>query len=339
MIDLRSDTVTHPTGEMLTKMLSARVGDDVFRDDPTVLELEDKASRLFGFENSLFCPSGTMTNQIAVKVHTKPGDEVICHRLSHIYNFEGGGIAANASASVRLIEGDRGRFTSNDVLNNINPDDVHHPETSMVAIENTSNLGGGCYYYPVEVKKISNACRGNNLKFHLDGARIFNAITETGEDISEYGGLFDSMSFCLSKGLGAPVGSLLLGNGEFIKQAQRVRKVLGGAMRQAGYLAAAGIYALDNHIKRLKDDHIRAKELENILKELTCIEEVMPVETNIIVFKIIDSLESSDLINYLLKKNIMVIPFGPQKIRMVTHLDFNDDMLVIVRKELINFNH
>jgi len=337
MIDLRSDTVTHPVKKMLETMFSARVGDDVFGDDPTVNELEEKAAKIFGFEKALFCPSGTMTNQIAVKIHTQPGEEVICHQLSHIYNFEGGGMAFNSSASVRLIQGDRGRFKAKDVVENINPDDIHHPSTSLVTIENTCNWGGGCFYDPADIKEISYVAKENNLKFHLDGARIFNAFAETGENPAEYGKLFDSISFCLSKGLGAPVGSLLLGSKEFIHRARRIRKVLGGAMRQAGYLAAAGIYALDNHVNRLKEDHQRAKILGQIIEKLTYVEELVPVETNIVIFKLIDSFKSADFINQLAERNIKVVPFGPQTIRMVTHLDFNDDMLGNVEKELQMF--
>jgi threonine aldolase len=334
MIDLRSDTVTRPSKAMLEAMFSAAVGDDVFGDDPTVNALEAKAAALFGMEAGLFCSSGTMTNQIAIKVHTRPGDEVICNKLSHIYYYEGGGIAVNSGASVCLLDGDRGRITATDVREHINPDDIHRPVTRLVEIENTMNKGGGSVYDYNEVIAISNACKENGLKFHLDGARIFNALSVTGQKPSEYGRLFDSISVCLSKGLGAPVGSLLLGSEQFIKQARRVRKVLGGGMRQAGYLAAAGIYALDNNIMRLADDHRRAAQLATVLKELDFVDEVVPVETNIIFFRLVQNLSEVEFLNKLALKNIHALALSPQNIRFVTHLDFTDSMLEELLKVL-----
>ena len=286
MIDLRSDTVTKPGKEMLEAMMEAEVGDDVYKEDPTVNVLEQKAASLFGMEASLFCVSGTMTNQVAINVHTRPGDEVICDRLAHIYLFEAGSIARLSGSSVNLLSGDMGRFTAEDVRLAINPDDIHRARTSLVEVENTVNKGGGACWDINELKKISALCREKKLSFHMDGARIFNAITETGEDPKDYGSLFDSISICLSKGLGAPVGSLLLGNKEFIKKALRVRKAIGGGMRQAGYLAAAGIYALDNNVKRLKEDHKRAREMGKVLEALPCIDEVYPVRTNILIFRL-----------------------------------------------------
>jgi threonine aldolase len=334
MIDLRSDTVTRPTSGMMDAMMNAKVGDDVFSEDPTIIALEEKAAAMFGMEAGLFCPSGTMTNQIAIKVHMKPGDEVICDRLSHIYNYEGGGIASNAGASVRLLHGDRGRFTATDVQNNINPDDVHFPVSRMVSVENTSNKGGGCFWDGNEIKAISEVCANNNLALHLDGARLFNALVETGEKMTDYGASFDSISLCLSKGLGAPVGSLLLGTKDFIKQGRRVRKVFGGGMRQAGFLAAAGIYALDNHIDRLKEDHARATQIGEMVKVLPYVEEAIPVETNIVVFRLNDSMQQVDYIEKLLQRDVIVVPFGPQTIRMTTHLDFTDDMLTELETKL-----
>ena len=269
MIDLRSDTVTRPTPEMLQAMFSASVGDDVLKDDPTVNALEEKIATLFGMEAAIFCPSGTMSNQIAIKVHTRPGDEVICHKLSHVYYYEGGGIAFNSGSSVCLLEGDHGRITAEDVEAHINPDDIHRPQTRLISVENTMNKGGGAIYDFNELKKIGDVCKRHGLGYHLDGARLFNALVETKESPKQYGELFDSISICLSKGLGAPVGSLLLGSKAFIKQASRMRKVMGGGMRQSGFLAAAGIYALDNNIERLKEDHLRARligeELKNYL--------------------------------------------------------------------------
>lgn len=327
IIDIRSDTVTKPTEGMLEAMFSAEVGDDVFGEDPTINRLEEKAAGMFNMEAGLYCPSGTMTNQIAIKTHVQPGDEVICDRTAHIYNFEGGGIAFHSGASVRVLHGDRGRFAPDDIVQNINPSNDHYPRTALVTIENTSNKGGGSYYSFKEMKAISDLCMEKKLKLHLDGARIFNALVEIECVSKELGGLFDSISFCLSKGLGAPVGSLLLGSKEFIKKARRIRKVMGGGIRQGGYLAAAGIYALDNHINRLKDDHRRAKALGEIITTLPYVEELLPVDTNIIVFKLTGSLKQEDLIGELLKENIKVVAFGPQTIRMVTHLDFDDEML------------
>ena len=324
MIDLRSDTVTRPTKEMLDAMLSASVGDDVFGDDPTVKQLEYKISNLFGVESAIFCPSGTMTNQIAIKAHTNPGDELICDRLSHIYIYEGGGIARNSGVSTRLLHGDRGRFVASDISNNINPDDEHFPITSLVSIENTCNKGGGSVWDFDNIKGIANVCKKRNLKLHLDGARLFNALTETNEKPTDYGKLFDSISICLSKGLGAPIGSLLLGNSEFIKKARRVRKVFGGAMRQVGYIAAAGIYALDNNINRLKDDHNRAKKIESALQKLPYIKSISPVETNLIVFELMEDLNVNDFLKKLALEDIYAIKTGHQLIRMVTHLDIDD---------------
>lgn len=333
-IDLRSDTVTRPTKEMLDAMFLAKVGDDVFGDDPTVNELEKKAASMFGKEAGIFCPSGTMTNQIAIKVHTKPGDEVICDESSHVYRYEGGGIAFNSGSSVKLIKGDRGRITAEQVLECINPDDVHAPRTSVVVAENTSNRGGGSCYKFDDLEKISKLCKENNLKFHLDGARIFNALAETGESTLEVGKIFDSVSICLSKGLGAPVGSVLLGDNAFIKQARRVRKVFGGGMRQAGYLAAAGIYALDHHVDRLKEDHRKAKVIGAGLKKCNFVKEVLPVETNILVFRLADHVKDVEFLQKLKDKNILAVGFGPGTIRFVTHLDFTDEMLDTVLKEL-----
>ena len=338
MIDLRSDTVTKPTQDMLDAMLSARVGDDVFGDDPTVIKLQDIISKMFGMESAIYCPSGTMTNQIAIKVHTNPGDEVICDRLSHIYNYEGGGIASNSGVSTRLLSGDRGRFKSSDVLNNINPDDEHFPITSLVSIENTCNKGGGSIWNFEDISEIAEVCKMRNLKLHLDGARLFNALTETKEVPEDYGKIFDSISICLSKGLGTPIGSLLLGSNKFIKKARRIRKVFGGGMRQVGYLAAAGIFALDNNIIRLKEDHKRAKIIEKTLKSLPYIKSVFPVETNLILFELEEKMHAKNFLNQLEQNEILAIKTGHQLIRMVTHLDINDDMLESTITTLNNIN-
>ncbi len=336
MIDLRSDTVTRPSPQMLAAMMTAEVGDDVFQEDPTINELHRKAAAMFDMEQALFCPSGTMTNQLAIQCHTQPGDEVICDRLSHVYHYEGGGIARNSGASVRLLSGDRGRFLDDDLLANINPDDIHHPISKLVVIENTCNKGGGSYWNIESIRGIRHACSDNDLKLHLDGARLFNALTETGESSADYGALFDSISICLSKGLGAPVGSLLIGTGDFIDQARRTRKVWGGGMRQAGYLAAAGIYALDNNIERLGEDHRRAKILGDEVSALPFVKEVMPVDTNIVIFSLNADVNADDLIDTLADSGIQVIDMGHQLIRMVTHLDFDDAMLEQVVKILKN---
>ncbi|MCP4550801.1 MAG: aminotransferase class I/II-fold pyridoxal phosphate-dependent enzyme [Bacteroidetes bacterium] len=336
MIDLRSDTVTKPCKSMIMAMMEAEVGDDVFGEDPTVNALENKGAQLFGKESGLYCSSGSQTNQVAIKAHTQPGDEVICDSTSHVYRYEGGGIAFNSGASVRLINGNRGRITATDVLDNINPDDLHYPITSLVSIENTSNKGGGSCYNIDELSKIKKVCSKNNLPLHLDGARFFNAITKTGETALEHGALFDSISICLSKGLGSPVGSLLLGSSDFIKKARRIRKVYGGGMRQAGFIAAAGIYALDNNISRLNEDHQRAKELKSILSAQNYVEEIIPVETNIIIFKLRENISNSDFLNKLESQGIKAISFGPRLIRFVTHLDFTDDMLTVTTNILKN---
>jgi len=338
MIDLRSDTVTKPTQGMLEAMFSARVGDDVFGDNPTVNKLQDKIANMFGMESAIYCPSGTMTNQIAIKAHTNPGDEIICDRLSHIYVYEGGGIARNSGVSTRLLNGDRGKYKASDITKNINPDDEHFPITSLVSIENTCNKGGGSIWNFEDIIDIAEVCKKRKLKLHLDGARLFNALTETKEDPNDYGKNFDSISICLSKGLGAPIGSLLLGSNEFIKKARRVRKVFGGGMRQVGYLAAAGIYALDNNIERLLHDHKRAKIIETILNSLPYVKSVYPVETNLIVFELEENMNVNSFLKKLEEQDIFAIKTGHQLIRMVTHLEFNDDMLETTIFTLNNIN-
>lgn len=337
MIDLRSDTVTRPGREMLEAMMSARVGDDVFDEDPTVNALQEKAAALFGMEAALFCPSGTMTNQIAVRIQTLPQHEVICDKRSHVYNYEGGGMAYNSMVSVCLVDGDRGRITPQHITEHIRPDDIHAPVTSLVCIENTVNKGGGSFYTASQIKAIHEACSKHQLNLHLDGARIFNALVETGQSPQELGNYVNTVSVCLSKGLGAPVGSLLISSKEHIKKAKRIRKVFGGAMRQAGYLAAAGIYALDHHIDRLKDDHKRARILGRIMGSHPNVEEVLPVDTNIVIFRLKDELLATDFVKKLGIKGILSIPFGKQEVRFVTHLDFGDEDLQQVEDILTKF--
>jgi threonine aldolase len=320
---------------MKEAMIAAPVGDDVFGEDPTINALEQKAADYFGMESAIFCPSGTMTNQIAIRVNTAPHTEVICDEKSHIYLYEGGGIAYNSFASVRLLHGDRGRITAEMVQDNINnPDDVHAPISTLVSLENTMNKGGGCVYDFKEIEKISSLCKDKNLKLHLDGARLFNALVATDDDPKKYGKHFDTISICLSKGLGCPVGSLLVGDKASIKKARRVRKVLGGGMRQAGILAAAGIYALDHNIKRLGDDHKRAKIIAEGLAGLNFVDSVMPVETNIVIFKLSNNIFSVDFVDKLKQIGILAVPFGKHDVRLVTHLDFDDDMLNDLIKKL-----
>jgi threonine aldolase len=335
MIDFRSDTVTRPTPEMLKAMFAAQVGDDVFGDDPTINALEAKVADMFGMEAALFCASGTMANQIAIKAHTQPGDEVICHKQSHVYYYEGGGIAMNSGASVCLLEGDQGRITAADVAAHINPpNDPHRPLTRLVSVENTMNKGGGSIYDFNELQAIGKVCSENGLKFHLDGARLFNALVETDVTTGDYGQLFDSISICISKGLGAPVGSVLIGNKEFIKKSRRIRKVFGGGMRQAGYLAAACIYALDNNVERLREDHHKAKELENLLQTLPYIKEVTPVQTNLVFFSLRDEMPVDIFLQKLRENDIYAMALAPQQVRFVTHLDISDEMIEKVKTVL-----
>jgi threonine aldolase len=328
IIDLRSDTVTKPSKAMLAAMIGAEVGDDVFKEDSTTIELENYSANLFNKEAGLFCPSGTMTNQIAIKVHTQPGDEVICDVNSHIYNYEGGGISFNSGVQAKLIIGNEGRLSPQLIEPAINGDFDWLTKTTLVSLENTVNRAGGSYYTVNQIKPITDLCKLHNLKLHLDGARIFNALIESGDTTKQIGECFDSISICLSKGLGAPVGSVLLGDKEFIKKARRIRKVFGGGMRQSGILAAAGLFALKNNVTRLKEDHIRAKKLENELLKLNYIESVLPVYTNIVIFNLkADSISGNIFEKKLAEHNIKISAFGKNTIRMVTHLDFDDEML------------
>lgn len=335
MIDLRSDTVTKPSAAMMQAMLQAKVGDDVFGEDPTVNALEEKLADMFGMEAAIFCPSGTMTNQIAIKCHTQPGDEIICDKLSHIYQYEGGGIAFNSGCSVKLIDGNYGKITAQQVEESINnKNDVHKAYSKLVSLENTANRGGGSCYNFNDIKEIKKICEANNLLLHLDGARLFNAIVAKNESTQErdrsakdYGKVFDSISICISKGLGAPVGSVLISTKNLIHNARRIRKVFGGGMRQAGYLAAACMYALDNNIERLKQDHHHAKKLAEALRQKDFVGEMLPVETNIIIFKVKERYTASELQNKLKAHNILVIAISKTQVRMVIHLDVNEAMI------------
>ena len=325
MIDLRSDTVTQPSEEMRFAMANAAVGDDVFKEDPTVIELEAFGAHLFGKEAALFCSSGTQTNQIAINVHVQPGGEVICHEESHIYKYEGGGIAKNTGASVRLLPGDRGRITAANIARWINPPhDVNFPLTQLVSIEDTANRGGGAVYDTEELARISAFCKAQNLPLHLDGARVFNALAVNQLPAATYGAFYDSISVCLSKGLGAPVGSLLIGSAAFIEKARRVRKVFGGGMRQAGIIASGGLYALKYNVDRLKVDHLHALRLGEALQNCGKIESVLPVQTNIVVAMLKDPEQRDLFIEALKNKGILCMAFGPGMIRMVTHLNVSE---------------
>ena len=327
LIDFRSDTVTKPNAAMKQAMLTAEVGDDVFGEDPSVNQLEKMIAEMFGMEDAIFCPSGTMTNQIAIKCHTQPGDEVICDESAHVYQYEGGGMAFNSGVSVKLLDGDRGRINAVQVLSAINPDDHHKAHSSLVCLENTSNRGGGSCYDFEEIKKIRKISNDHDLKIHLDGARLFNALTAKNEKPSQYGEIFDSISICLSKSLGCPVGSLLIGQKNFIKKARRIRKVFGGGMRQAGFLAAAGIYAIQNNIGRLKDDHAHAKQIGESLAKKSFVKMVLPVETNIIIFELEGSLTAPEMVQKLKDHNILSYAISHDRVRLVLHLDITGEMV------------
>jgi threonine aldolase len=336
-IDLRSDTVTRPTPAMLAAMQNAATGDDVFGEDPTVNELEAFVAAYFGMEAALFCPSGTMTNQIAIKCHTLPGDEVICESLSHVYIYEGGGIAFNSGSQVKPIDGDRGRITAEQILPAINPVFDYKARTSLVCLENTCNRGGGACYDLLAIEKISELCHKNSLKLHLDGARIWNAIVKNGENPCWYGQQFNSISVCLSKGLGAPAGSLLLGNSHLIKQARRIRKVMGGGMRQAGYLAAAGLFAIKEHLPLLAQDHLHAQAIANALADCAFVAYIQPVETNIIVFGVAAFTTAQAIADQLARHQVLCFAISATEVRMVTHLDISAqqvEQLIAIIKQL-----
>jgi threonine aldolase len=326
IVDFRSDTVTKPTPDMLEAMMSAPVGDDVFSEDPSINKLETIAAAMFGMEGAIFCPSGTMTNQIAIKCHTQPGDEVICDETSHIYQYEGGGIASNSGASVKLLYGDRGRITADQVKAAINPDDIHRAASTLVSLENTSNRGGGSCYEWSEIIAIREVCKANGLAFHLDGARLWNALVAKNQTARQYGEAFDSISICLSKSLGCPVGSLLVGTNTLIKKARRVRKAFGGGMRQAGFLAAAGIYALEHHIDRLATDHEHAQQIAQAISARKWLKELLPVETNIIIFELSDN-TAPQFVAQLKDKGILAYAIAPNRVRLVVHLDISAPMV------------
>lgn len=337
-IDLRSDTVTRPTKGMMQAIMEAEVGDDVYKEDPTANKLEQKLAEMFGTDSALFFPSGSMANQAAIKIHTQPGDQLITDKWAHVYNFEGGGISFNSAVSCRLIDGDRGMITAAQVEENINPPDFYHsPLTSLVCLENTTNKGGGACYDFSKIKKIRQVCNNHNLGLHLDGARLWNALVAKKENPKEYGKIFDTISVCLSKGLGTPIGSVLLGKKELMEKAIRTRKVLGGGMRQIGFMAAAGIYALDNQLERLVEDHKKAKEIAEILSKQSYVKKVEPTETNIVIFYLSDGISEEKFITDLLRKNIKISGMGQRKLRIVTHLDYTEEMHQTFLQTLKNY--
>jgi len=337
-IDLRSDTITKPTPEMLEFMMNAQVGDDVYKEDPSVNELERRIADMFGMDSALYFPTGSMTNQAAIKIHTQPGEQLIADSYAHIYNYEGGGVSFNSGVSCKLISGNRGMITASQVIEAINPPDFYHsPLTTLVCLENTTNKGGGACYDFEEVKNIKNVCNTHGLGFHLDGARLWNAIVANKETSRDYGQVFDTISVCLSKGLGAPMGSVLVGKQKFMDKAIRIRKILGGGMRQVGYMAAAGIYALDHNLDRMHIDHQRAKELGAELKKIEIVTSVEPIDTNIVIFKLSENELKQNFINKLLKKEVLISDMGQGKLRIVTHLDYtktHHERLLTFLKEL-----
>lgn len=337
-IDLRSDTVTKPTKGMLDAMMNAKVGDDVFKEDPTVNELEERLANMFGKPRALFFPSGSMANQTAIKLHTQPGDQVICDKYAHIYNYEAGGVSFNSGVSCKLIDGHRGMFTADQVTEAINPSEFYYSQTRLVEIENTTNKGGGACWDFEEIKKIRQVCDAHQLGFHLDGARLWNALVAKNESAEQYG-IFDSISVCLSKGLGCPVGSVLIGDEAIMKDAIRYRKVFGGNMRQVGFLAAAGLFALDNNILRLQEDHKKATEIGVVLQTLSFIKKVEPIETNIIIFELNKDVDEKSFLKSLKDKNIHLIGMGSGKLRIVTHLDYTSEMHDYFLKELKTTNY
>lgn len=330
IVDLRSDTITRPTPAMLEAMMKAPVGDDVFGEDPSVNQLESMAAALFGMEAALYCPTGTMSNQIAIKVHTQPGDEVICDKMSHVYQYEGGGIAFNAGAQVKLLDGNRGRLEAVQVEQSINPDDVHKARTSLVSLENTANRAGGSCYELAAIHGIREVCDRHQLALHLDGARLFNALVAKKQSAADFGKAFHSISICLNKGLGCPIGSILIGPAAFIRKARRVRKVFGGGMRQAGFMAAAGIYALEHHIDRLAEDHRHARMIADALTSASFAGPLLPVETNIVIFEVKGPRTAAEIVAALKEQGIHAIAISPTQIRFVLHLDVSAVMVAHV---------
>ncbi|MFH1699994.1 MAG: GntG family PLP-dependent aldolase [Candidatus Zixiibacteriota bacterium] len=326
-IDLRSDTVTRPSAEMRKMMAQAVVGDDVLGDDPTVKELEHKVMRLLNKEAAVYVPSGTMSNQIALYTASNRGDEILCEAGCHIVNYEVGAPAAISGLLVHLLPGERGILSAETIEQNIRPINIHCPRTKIIALENTHNRAGGTIYPRETIAEIEQVARKNNLWMHLDGARLWNAHVATGVPLADYASHFDSVSVCLSKGLGAPIGSVLSGSAEFIERARRTRKMFGGGMRQVGIIAAAGIYALENNISRLANDHINAKTLATGMSQITGLTiDMETVQTNIVIVDINPNKYTAEtFIEALKKEGVLCVPFGPARVRFVTHLDVNEE--------------
>ncbi|SDS46144.1 L-threonine aldolase [Formosa sp. Hel1_31_208] len=336
-IDLRSDTVTKPSEGMLDAMMTAEVGDDVFKEDPTVNALEERLAKMFGKPKALFFPSGSMANQTAIKLHTNPGEQIICDKYAHIFNYEAGGAAFNSGVSCNLIDGHRGMFTTEQVIASINPSEFYYSQSSLVEIENTTNKGGGACWNFEELQQIRTVCDKHNLGYHLDGARLWNALVAKNETTEQYGAIFDTISVCLSKGLGCPIGSVLIGDEDIMKKSISLRKVFGGNMRQVGYLAAAGMYALDHNMNRLADDHKKAQEIGGVLQDMSIIKKVEPIETNIVIFELESHVDESEFLKQLRDHDIHIIGMGSNKLRMVTHLDYTDAMHHRLLEVLNNF--
>ena len=331
--------MTLPSPGMLDAMQNAKVGDDVFKEDPAVNALEEKVAQLFGKEAALFFPSGTMANQTAIKIHTQPGEQLICDHYAHVFNYEGGGVSFNSGVSCALIVGERGRITAEQVASKINPPDFYHsPLSTLVCLENTTNKGGGAFYDLNTIDAIRSVCDEHHLGLHLDGARLWNALVASGQDARSYGALFDTISVCFSKGLGAPVGSALIGSKAAMEQALRVRKIFGGGMRQAGFLAAAASYAIDHQWESLSEDHRKAKELKSALEQLPFIKKVEAVDTNIVIFNLLDTTKEAAFMNKLQEHKIRFISMGQGKLRMVTHRDYTQSQHQYMLDILQNLN-
>jgi threonine aldolase len=335
-IELRSDTFTKPSAEMLQAIMQAKVGDDVFEEDETTNQLEAMCAQLFGYDKALFCTSGTMANQIAIAVHCQAGDEVICDAMSHIYVYEGGGIMANARASVNMLAGNCGRLSAAQIEEAIKPDNVHFPISKIVSLENTMNKGGGACYDILEIEKIKKVCLANNMQLHLDGARLYNAIVATNTTPAQHGAIFDSITVCFSKGLGTPMGTILLGSQKFIHAARRLRKRFGGGWRQSGYMAAACIYALQYNINRLADDHNRAQQLGAILQKNKMVKNIVPIETNLVFVEFDTNILAADVVKKWEAQGLKCMSLNKHSIRLVTHLDFTDDDLTRSEKILLS---
>lgn len=322
IIDLRSDTVTRPTRGMRAAMQAAEVGDDVFGDDPTVNQLQERVARLLGKEAALFVPSGAMSNQICVKAHTQPGDELLCETTCHIYNYEAGGPAILSGVTCRPIDGDYGILDVSDLRDKLRPDNEHYVRTRLISLENTHNRGGGHVYPPEKIEAIAAWARQHDLRMHLDGARLWNAIVATGISAADWARPFDSVSVCFSKGLGAPIGSALVGSREFVARARRIRKLMGGGMRQVGILAAAVLYALDHHIERLADDHRNAQVIAQAVADTPGLRlEPAEVDTNLVWFEIDRALGTAHDVAAELKEHGILVYASGQTARACTHLD------------------